>query len=224
MIEYATATLLGCEIFTSDNKHRAITWRNAHAETNKISKVENFSTSIKTKAKAALVNASFHLMASPDIHHKPKNGGNSLYERAMYQLIHESVAGYCEDCKVSHDGKKVTMYRLALIIQKLQRAETMVTGKSKAMSDVDNVYDGRVVSWDDKTGEGYMADVDTRHYNFTQLRGKKGRKDNIIRLPSIPPRRAAALDNDMMTLRLSMLAQRDWWMRTPSNLHEKLVR
>lgn len=189
MIEYAGATLLGCTIITDKGNVRSTTWRNAHAEQKKISKVEIVSTSGHSYAQ----HAAFLILTACESRH---------YNKAMYRLI--------------DSGKKLTTFKLACEVQKVEREETRVTGKSKESSDVDNVYDGRIVSWDDKADEGYVADVDTRHYNYTQLQGKKGRKDNILRLASIPPRRAAALDANMMTIRLRMLALREWWLNTPS--------
>ena len=189
MIEYAGATLTGCELITDCGKYRAITWRNAHAEKENVSKPEIG----KQHPSAPFIHSAFIIITNASPRH---------YERAMYRVI--------------ESGKKLSTLKLALEIQKVEREETRVTGKSKASSDVDNVYDGRIVSFNDRADEGYVSDIDTRHYNYTQLRGKKGRVDNIIRKPSIPPRRAAALDEDMSKLRISMLNERDWWLSVPS--------
>ena len=179
MLDYATAGLDGCTIITDKGVQRDLTWRNAHAESVKVSTPEN------VKHEASSTDAAFLICTDAE---------PWVYLRAMNQLI--------------ASGKRITMLKLARLIQKIELANMKVTGAPKEWSD-GNEYDGTSVSRETMADEGYLADSDVRHYNYTQLQGKKGRTDNIHRLQSIPPRRAAALDEGMRALRFSMMRERE---------------
>lgn len=113
--------------------------------------------------------------------------------------------------QLTEEGKRVTMYSVALRVQKIERASARVTGAPKEYSTADE-YLGTTIDRDTLNDEGLLADIEVRNWNYSRLRGKRGYNGPHVKCaPVIPNRQLARTDPEGYgRLRAIMLAQREW--------------
>ena len=221
-IEYATADLTGCTLITDTGITRNTTWRNAHASKKIITQVGSGSRRDRE------VTASWAIVTQCD---------SWMYTKAVNELQVEHVESYrvCTNminrawevgsfelfqmAQVEIGNRKsITMYRVALRVQKIERAMTRVTSEPKSENRADeSQYDGFVISRRERqemtnNERDTMIDNEVAFNNWTFSRGilKRG-FSGMKRQASIPTLATITrIDNEYAPVRARMIAEREW--------------
>ncbi len=212
MILYATADATQTTIVLDDDTTRTIT-----AQTTQAFFVLNRSSeNVRRKwATAPKTDTGLH-----------QSGARIVIESAELRVVYRAMRQlYVEREVWSQLGpafEGISEYRIALRIQKIERAEQNVAREYKEFnpqevnSDSDS-YDGFVLERKERDALTHnrheMADVqEVRNYNWSQSArlGRYGFNGTRRVLPAIPSTYAAMRDEGFREIRFSMLAQRNW--------------
>lgn len=191
MLQYASADLIGCTVINERGVMRSRPWRAMHTENVNTSKRANGNL---PATPANWLTAALIICTDTD---------TRTFQRALFALRSE--------------GKRETTSKLALMIQKIERANARTTNRPDTEDRAERgEYDGFVMTRAEREAELYNlreleVESEWHTFNWSQARGilHRGRKDNIKRLPAIPSARLCKIDPTFIPIRATLMRERE---------------